>query len=197
MESKLPPELRGLATIEPLADPEGPGLRCPMIACPMNTGGEKMGICHADNRCRLRSQHADMAATLTAAQEAGTAAVEARRKAEVERDALRAEVKRSIPFDAVEERTRLAWFAGRTVGLARENGVCGDWEGSETYASLERLRAALAESKPSPDVQFLDHIQGTNCAEWRCNKCGEQWACPSKQPCPKCDKPQAGGGEEA
>lgn len=35
-------------------------------------------------------------------------------------------------------------------------------------------------------VKFIDHIQGTNSAEWECEKCGGKWASPANLLCPHC-----------
>lgn len=45
-------------------------------------------------------------------------------------------------------------------------------------------KRALEEAAAS--TMFVDSIQGSNCAEWRCGACGAEWASPSLLPCPKC-----------
>ena len=55
----------------------------------------------------------------------------------------------------------------------------------ELEAEVERLNP---KHRPCiPTIEFLDHVQGTNCAEWRCKVCGATWVSPTLLPCPKCD----------
>ncbi len=65
----------------------------------------------------------------------------------------------------------------------------------------DQAREALAAVKNPPPVNnsvvFYDDIPGTNCAEWKCTKCGNIWASPSKPTCTICVKvAQEGQGEK-
>lgn len=35
-------------------------------------------------------------------------------------------------------------------------------------------------------IRWVDHVQGTNCAEWECTSCGERFVCSTKALCPNC-----------
>ena len=52
----------------------------------------------------------------------------------------------------------------------------------EASRELEQVNKVLGFA----DVEFVEHVDGTNCAEWLCKKCQNVWISPNKWPCPKC-----------
>jgi hypothetical protein len=59
-------------------------------------------------------------------------------------------------------------------------------------AVIRKLNLVSADAIPPADggkrfaVEFIDHIQGTNSAEWRCKPCKGTWASPANLLCPYC-----------
>lgn len=53
-------------------------------------------------------------------------------------------------------------------------------------ANLEDEANDIREEIGLNDMEYMDHVQGTNCAEYRCKKCREVWTGAMKLPCPNC-----------
>jgi len=49
---------------------------------------------------------------------------------------------------------------------------------------IEDMEKAIGLDK----IEYLGHIQGTNCEEWKCNGCSTVYVSPNKCLCPKCIK---------
>lgn len=63
-------------------------------------------------------------------------------------------------------------------------------------STSEAIRAAAEELKRPPSkqfsVRFLDHIQGSNCAEWECGNCQQRFISAGNLDCPHCHSNEAG-----
>ncbi len=56
----------------------------------------------------------------------------------------------------------------------------------EIVAELRCARPTVEAAEIRYAVKFVDHIQGSNCAEWQCLKCGSKWVSPANLLCPAC-----------
>ena len=60
--------------------------------------------------------------------------------------------------------------------------------GMQKWEQRKRDKALAAKSE---NVVFVDHVQGTDCADWKCTVCGHKWISDRLLPCDVCDTVQA------
>lgn len=86
-----------------------------------------------------------------------------------------------------------AWFEKQCGNLQEEvrseaSAVLSRSSLSDCIAAVEQMRRPASRSFL---VRFLDHVEGSNCATWECQKCKGQWVSPGNLNCPHCHDNEA------
>lgn len=78
--------------------------------------------------------------------------------------------------------------------LVGAGGLCGncynhrhDGYGASGVQAVDVVKRLLKSPSRRFKVRFLNHIQGTNSAEWECRVCGTKWISPENRECPNGD----------